>query len=167
MDVAYRLLRADDSIEELTELIHRAYASLAAMGLRYLGTWQPPETTRERAEGGECWVAEVDGQVVGTIAFQPPGRSGGCPWYERPDVATFGQFAVEPSLQGSGVGSALLTLVEARALELGAAEIACDTAEPATHLIRWYEARGYRIVDRVDWRPGTNYLSVVLSKRLA
>lgn len=167
MDVAYRLLRADDSIEELTELIHRAYASLAAMGLRYLGTWQPPETTRERSEGGECWVGERDGLLVATVTLYEPARAGGAPWYDRADVASFGQLAVEPALQRHGIGSALMDIVERRARECGAAEVACDTAEPATHLIRWYEARDYRIVDRVDWRPGTNYLSVVLSKRLA
>lgn len=43
-----RLLPAD-SIPDLTHLLHRAYARLAAMGLRYMATHQSDEVTRERA----------------------------------------------------------------------------------------------------------------------
>ncbi|TPW03380.1 MAG: hypothetical protein FD129_3057, partial [bacterium] len=31
---------ANDSISELTGLLHRAYARLAAMGLKFVATWQ-------------------------------------------------------------------------------------------------------------------------------
>jgi len=41
-----------------------------------------------------------------------------------------------------------------------------DTAEGAHHLIAMYESWGYRIAENVDWRPLTNYLSVVMVKDL-
>lgn len=165
-DVQIRPLSPGDSLDELTALLHRAYAPLAASGLRYVASHQPVETTRRRIDGNECYVAVRGGQVVGTATLTPPGRSppaGDPPFYRRPDVAKLNQLAVEPELGGRGIGRRLLEHVEARARELGAAAIACDTAEGARELIAMYERRGYRFVEHADWRPHTNYRSVVLS----
>lgn len=87
------------------------------------------------------------------------------PFYDRDDVASFGQFAVRPSHQGRGIGSALLDLVEARAREKGVAELALDTSEGATQLIDMCRARGFRFIEYVQWRD-TNYRSVIMSKAL-
>jgi ribosomal protein S18 acetylase RimI-like enzyme len=75
------------------------------------------------------------------------------------------QFAVEPELQRNGIGSALLDHVEQRAVRDGARELSLSTAEPAAHLIAYYEKRGYRHVDRTD-QTMPNYRSVILSKRV-
>jgi GNAT superfamily N-acetyltransferase len=163
--VTIRPLKATDDLSELTDLLHRAYSKLAHMGLRYVATHQDVDTIRARIEEGECFVAEMDGKVVGTIVFRNPSQTDGCSWYGQPDVASFGQFAVEPDVQGARVGSALLTHVELRAKAFGAAELALDTAEPASHLIELYTRRGYRIVDQVIWDE-VNYPSVVMSKSL-
>jgi GNAT superfamily N-acetyltransferase len=107
--------------------------------------------------------------MVATVTVYPPHPrtdERAPEWYSRADVATFGQLAVDPELQGRGLGARLLDLVEERARELGVAELACDTAESADGLIRLYVRRGFREVGHVDWRPATNYRSVVLSKRL-
>jgi GNAT superfamily N-acetyltransferase len=162
------VLRALESgeIAALTDLLHRAYAPLAARGLRYLATWQDEATTVRRLEGGDCIVAADDDRIVGTITWHPPGGGGGTAWSERDDVATFQQFCVEPDRQREGIASMLLDEVERRARLAGARELSCDTAEPATDLIAWYERRGFRTVGSVDWRPTTNYMSVILSKTL-
>lgn len=165
MDVTVRLLSPDDDLGELTKLLNRAYARLSEMGLRFVATYQDETVTRERIAGGECYVAELNGEIVGTILLRPPGTSTAEGWYSRPGVAAFGQFGVEPSLQGDGIGSALLNHVESRARELGAVELALDTAKPATHLIELYQRKGFRIVDEIQWDV-TNYRSVVMSKRL-
>ena len=162
-----RALSADDSIEELTGLLHRGYAELGAMGFRYKAVDQTPIVTRERISRGECYVGLLDGAVVGTALLIPPGgHLPPCEWYERPDVAVLSQFAIEPRFQRRGFGSRLIDRLEARALERGAAELAIDTSEGATHLIALYERRGYRHVGLAQW-PHTNYRSVVLSKRLS
>lgn len=161
--VRLRPLADSDSLEDLTELLHRAYAPLLAAGMRFHASHQDVAVTRERCADGEAWVAEEGGRVVGTITYHAPGRSGGTPWYERPGVASFGQYAVEPGLQGRGIGRALMDLVERRAREDGAREIACDTSERAAHLIEKYQRRGYRFVEHAQWDV-TNYRSVVLSK---
>src|SRR5688572_29691775 len=165
MTPVIRELGSDGDYEALTQLLHRAYASLAAMGFKYTATCQSPEVTRSRCKGGTCLVAEIDGVIVGTVTFYNAEQSQHSEWYDRPEVASFGQFGVEPTLQGRGIGKMLMDEVERLAAESGAKEVACDTAEGATHLIELYMRRGYRLVGKVDWKD-TNYESVILSKDL-
>lgn len=155
-----------DSIDELTALLHRAYRHLADMGLQFVATHQSSEVTRERIAKGTCLVARAGGGLVGTITYRPPHILGGSPWLDRLDVAHISQLGVEPAVQGKGVGRKLMDAAEELAVRDGAAELALDTAETAHHLIRWYERLGYRYIEPVDWRPHTNYRSVVMSKLL-
>jgi predicted N-acetyltransferase YhbS len=161
-----RRLTDTDSIPELTRLLHRSYGPLAAMGMRFLASHQSDAVTRKRAAGGDCFIAVIDGAIVGTIVFMPAARTDGTPWLDRPEVASLGQFAVEPELQRGGLGVRLMEQVEERAKESGAAEIALDTAEPARHLIEWYEKRGYRLIEYAQW-DHTNYRSAIMSKSLS
>jgi len=94
-----------------------------------------------------------------------PPRTKGSPWYDRPEVASFGQFAVDPRLQNNGLGRRLIAHVEAQAATSGARELALDTAEPALHLVEWYTRLGYRFIEHAQWQH-TNYLSVLLSKQV-
>jgi GNAT superfamily N-acetyltransferase len=164
--VEIRRLGPADSVEELTALLHRAYAALGAMGLNYTAVDQTVAKTRKRASDGECHVAVEDGRVVVTFTVGLADRMRDPPEYARPGMALFQQFAVEPALQGSGLGSRLLRHAEERARALGAKEIALDTAEGATHLVRYYEARGYALAGHVRF-AGKTYRSVVLTKPLA
>lgn len=161
-----RLVEPSDDWEALTDLLHRAYGALAARGLRFYASHQPVTVTRQRAAKGECWIGLLDGQIVATITLVPPDRCEGAPWYDRPEVAKFNQLAVEPALGGQGIGRHLIELVERRARAAGAEELALDTAEGAEQLIALYTSLGYRFIETVDWRPDTNYLSRIYSKRL-
>ena len=161
-----RPLSPDDSMDELTEMLHVAYAELARAGMRFVATHQSVEVTRRRCAQGECWVAEVEGALVGTITIVPPSAPARIPWYSRPDVARANQFGVLPDLRGHRIGTRLLETAERRAVEMGASELALDTAEGATALIDLYTRHGYRFIDFADWRPETNYRSVVMSKAL-
>ncbi len=166
IDVEIRLLEARDSLTALTDLLHRAYASLAGMGLQYLATHQDVNTTSQRVTEGDCYVLFTAGRMIGTVVVSPPTtRFADCAWYDRGDVCVVSQFAIEPEYQRRGLGGRLLDFAETRASALGARESALDTAESATHLIEFYTARGYRHVGDVQWE-NTNYRSVVLSKVL-
>lgn len=156
-----------DSLDELTDLLHRAYKQLADMGFRFFATHQKPEDTAERIRNAFCWVGELDGRPVATIClYGTSDPESTCKWYRKPGVWKFGQFAVEPALQRSGLGTALMNLVEDYARRSGANEIALDTAEGAHHLINYYSRSGYRLVDHVQW-GNTNYRSVIMSKAFA
>ncbi len=160
-----RPLADADSLADLTELLHAAYAQLGQLGFNYTAVDQTEDVTRSRITGGECYVACEGDRLVGTIMFYRNSK-GHCPWYSLPQVATVGQFGVHPAFQRSGVGRKLMTLVEGRAVATGAAEIALDTSEGATHLIDWYSRLGYRFVEHAQW-TGKTYRSVILSKTLA
>ncbi len=154
-------------MEELTNLLHRAYADLAQMGLRYTATHQDVATTRSRVAGGECFVLVDGARLVGTIVLRPSvGAASKVAWYQRPEVATFGQFGVDPAYQRRGLGRCLLDHVQRQARELGARELALDTSDRAAHLIALYERWGFRIVDEVQWAE-TNYRSVVMSRPIS
>lgn len=166
MDGSIRLLRGDDDLIALTEMIHRAYAPLAAAGLRYWATHQSVADTRERVGRGETWVVERGGRICATITLQAPDRTSGAPFYDRPTTAKIQQLCVDPAHQGDGLAGALMARAEARAEALGARHLALDTSEHAEQLIATYQRRGYRIVEHVDWRPAVNYRSVILALAL-
>ena len=160
-----RALTPQDSIEALTDLLHRAYAPLGAMGLNYTAVDQTPEVTAQRLAGGQCYVAQWAGVLAGTIVVKPTYSDNDCEYFTKDGVAAVHQFGVEPSLQGKGIGRQLLLHCEAWAKARGFRELAMDTAEVAHHLIALYNRLGYAQVGHVQW-SGKVYRSVVLSKQL-
>ena len=156
-----------DSLDELTLLLNNAYGRLANMGLDYVAATQDAKTTANRIRWATtCWVVRDSRNLLATICFYARIRFATEPeWYHRKEVCHFGQFAVEPALQGSGIGSALLEIAETRARTEGKKELSCDTAFGATHLTAFYEKRGFRRVGQHRW-PHANYDSCVLSKSL-
>jgi len=161
----FRFLRPQDDVDEITRLLHEAYAPLAAAGMRFVASHQTSEVTRRRFAGGDTIVAAIAGVVVGVVTLYTKEHTSGGAFYDRPDVASFGQFAVSPDRQALGIGSALLDMVEALAAERGASVLALDTSEHARDLIQFYVARGFQFVDHHRW-PEVNYRSVRLAKVL-
>lgn len=165
MNWTIRPLKSTDSLSELTALLHRAYARLGQMGLNYTAVDQSEAITAERLGEGHALVAEQAGQLVGTLVVTPPAPHSDCAYFQRAGVASFHQFAVDPALQGQGLGRALIAAAEAWARTQGYTEMALDTAEQAQHLIDLYSRQGYHFVEFVQW-PGKSYRSVVMAKVL-
>ncbi|TAK45959.1 MAG: GNAT family N-acetyltransferase [Betaproteobacteria bacterium] len=70
MSLGALTIRRAETIEpwpEITALLHRAYAVHAARGLWFYASCQDADVTRERAGEGECYLALIDGVIVGTI----------------------------------------------------------------------------------------------------
>lgn len=171
MSIAIRTLQAGDSIEALTALLHKAYAALAAQGWNFTAVDQSVEVTARRVATGCCLVAQAGGQLVGTVMVRGPYRpevdawSLVTPWYQRADTAILSQFAVDPAVQGQGLGERLLEAAEAWAAAQGYAHVALDTARPAEQLQRRYARRGYAEVGEVQW-DGKRYRSVLMVKAI-
>jgi len=103
--------------------------------------------------------AEVDGRLAGWVC-----------WGDTPcTVGTIDLYwmAVDPSVQGLGVGTALIQEME-RHLPSDARLIMIDTSGRADYLPTrgFYQARGYRVVATVPdfYAPGDD--QVILSKKL-
>lgn len=163
--VAVRRLCDADSIGDLTALFHRAYAGQVRMGLRPLAGRQDESMTRSRITSGECLIATRGGAIVGAVLLQEREHVAFPPLFLEPDVAHFSMFAVDPREQGTGIGAALLSAVEQRALETGCTRLAMSVAEPDRELVSYYEKRGF--AKHSDWSwPYTNYASVIMCKHV-
>jgi len=163
--VSIRRLSPDDSFAALTDLVHRAYAPLGAAGQNFTAVDQSEETTRDRCGRGTTFVAEEDGRIVGTLTVAGPEATRGYAPFATPTSWHLEQFAVDPALQGKGVGRALVSHAEQFARERAARTMLGDTSERATHLIALYERADYRVVGHLQW-PGKTYRSVVMEKHL-
>lgn len=153
-------------VPALTELLHEAYAPLAAAGMNYVASWQDEARTLRRLEEGESFLFFFEDQLVGTVTLtEGLKKRTSADYYRTPGVYLFNQFAIHPRFQGRGWGSLAMDFLENRAKKHGAAELALDTAETAKRLIRMYEGRGYRIVSSTQW-PDVIYRSLILSKKL-
>ena len=162
-----RALRADDDLHALTELIHAAYAPHAARGLRFWGTHQSVDDTIRRLASGEGLLAEIDARAVGTVTLRRPQPDSPVADYRDPFAWSLGQFAVAPLHKGRGIGSALHAFALQRAASQGARTMLVDTAAPALELIEMYRRWGYEPCGECDWRPLTNYVSVLMRRSLS
>ncbi|MFD3996072.1 GNAT family N-acetyltransferase [Streptomyces sp. NPDC058583] len=153
-------------MEELTRLLHRAYATHAASGLRFFASYQSAEDTRFRLEKGECWVAWSEGgDMVGTITVVAPFLAPAGYPVRRP-AGSFWQLAVDPTCRGHGLGHRLMELAEGRVRARGLSQVVIDTSAEADDLVSWYRRRGYVPIGAWRWAV-TNYDSIVLGKDLA
>lgn len=163
--IGIRRLSPNDSLDELTGLLHRAFGPLGRQGLKCTCVDQSVDMTRGRVQLGDCFVAVVNGRVVGTITVHACERASPVRWYRKPSVASIHQFAVDPSHQGTGVGRALLRTAEAWASCRQYLQLALDTPQRAEYLTAYYSRRGFKVVDALQV-DGRSYVSVVLSKTI-
>jgi predicted N-acetyltransferase YhbS len=89
----------------------------------------------EMQRGGEYFVAEENGHIVGSVLTRVNGTTG-----------YFGMLAVEPGLQRNGIGRALREHVEDYCRAHGCNEMTLTTGDFRTDLLPYYERAGYRIV---------------------
>ena len=166
MDFVLRPLDVHDDLGNLTALIHRAYASLGALGLNFTAVDQSVKTTAERCAAGETWLAvDEEDTILGTVTMTFPDPYDSCPFYRDLSQVVLNQLAVEPGLQRCGIGRALVECVESRGAACGYRSVALDTAENAVDLVAWYRTMGYEIVGVIKWEDKT-YRSVLMCKVL-
>ena len=153
-----------ENIAALTVLIRSAYAPHAASGLRYWATHQSAEDTAKRLASGHGFVAELNGVVVATVTLRQPEPESKVPLLREAATWSFGQFAVAPEHKGRGFGKQIHDFALLYAAKHGCKKMALHTAQPATALIAMYRSWGYELAGTCDWRPHTNFVSVLMSK---
>ena len=152
-----------DSYAQLTTMLHRAFARLGMMGLNCTCVDQDVTVTKRRAQTGECFVVVNDGNIIGTVTLYTRDGESACEHYHHSNVATIRQLAIDPSWQNRGIGKSLLAFAEHWAATRGYTELALDTPYPAAHLVAFYRAQGFRLVDVMRF-DGKVYDSAILSK---
>jgi putative acetyltransferase len=118
--------------------------------LEYGLDWEPEGADRDVLgveqhyldKGGEFWVVEFLGRVVGTSAYYPVSR---------------GEKAVEirkmyllPEARGKGLGKFLLTKLEQAIASRGYQLIWIETASVLKEAVQLYESQGYQLATGVE-----------------
>lgn len=85
------------------------------------------------AVGGEIYLAEDHGRVVGTVALVPAAEG---------DIE-LAKLAVSPSSRGSGLGRRLATWAVERAGQLGAARVVLSSSSKLSAALKLYESLGF------------------------
>ena len=158
-----REVSQSDDLVALTALIRAAYAPLAERGLKYWATHQSPEDTAQRFSRGQGFVGLIGGEIVATIALSRPDPDSKVELLRNSQTWSFGQFAVAPTYKKRGYGRQIHDFALGRAAAFGCEVMALHTAQPASHLIEMYRLWGYREAGTCDWRPHTNFLSVLMT----
>ena len=132
----WRLRRAAlDDFAALVALQHAAYARnrnlLGVQPIPLLADYRVVLTERE------VWVLDGGTALRAALILQP-----------RQHELMIDSIAVEPSIQGKGLGRALLDAAETRARELGCATLRLFTGAALAHLIAWYGRHGYAVERR-------------------
>lgn len=100
-----------------------------------------------------------DDLVLGTVTF----CLAGTPWAEisRPGEAEFRMLAVDPAVQGRGIGRALVQACLMRASAAGADATVISTTPRMVTAQRLYESMGFVRTPERDWspRPGIDLLT--------
>jgi ribosomal protein S18 acetylase RimI-like enzyme len=141
-----------DTLVELIESAYRGDASRAGWTTEadlLAGQRTDPEGVRDviTAAGSRLLVAEHaptegPGEIVACCQLQ-----------KREAYVYFGMFSVSPSLQGAGVGKAVMAEAERIAREWGAEEIRMTVIRQREDLIAFYERRGFRRTGRFEPFP--------------
>ncbi|MFD1657687.1 GNAT family N-acetyltransferase [Streptomyces caeni] len=96
-----------------------------------------------KAPDSRLLTVERDGAVIAC-----------CQLEHRGDHAYFGMFAVSPTLQGAGLGKAIIAEAERTARATwGVTEMQMTVISVRDDLIAWYERRGYRRTGRTSPFP--------------
>jgi len=101
-----------------------------------------PQEGGSQAGGSQAGAGTNSGQevLVGCVLVRADREPGG----SAPVTAHIGMFAVRPTLQSRGLGSALLARAEHLArTEWGAARAEMTVIEQRLDILGWYERRGY------------------------
>ena len=98
------------------------------------------------------------------VTLRQPEPESKVPLLREAATWSFGQFAVAPEHKGRGFGKQIHDFALLYAAKHGCKKMALHTAQPATALIAMYRSWGYELAGTCDWRPHTNFVSVLMSK---
>jgi diamine N-acetyltransferase len=134
---------------------------------KHLDSFGPARLTEEMAEVGKrLWVAEIDGSIVGFLAFTTYSPD---PIRHLAGGAEIPRIYLLPGARGRGIGRLLLAEATQAALEEGREYLWLDVMDSAAWAERAYLSWGFEILGRTKFdrnvRIGLNGM-IVLTKNL-
>lgn len=116
----------------------------------YRLTCEPTDSDRDALDveacywetGGEFWVVEIDGGLVGTAGYLPTQRGDG--------AVELRKMYLLPQARGQGLGRYLLSTLASAIQQRGFTEIWLETASVLKEAVGLYEASGYEPASGVE-----------------
>jgi GNAT superfamily N-acetyltransferase len=128
---------APEHIEILTAMINRAFA---VEKFFIAGDRADRAEVEAKMRAGVFLLAELGGEAAGCVFVEL-----------RAETAYFGLLAVEPEMQGRGIGQALISAAEEYARRCGKIAMDIRIASPRTELPPFYRKLGYADNGVEDW----------------
>ncbi len=148
------------SWEEITELLHTAFAKRVNQGMRFRAASQDVQTTIEKVGDGICLVALLDNKLVGTITvIYRKVDSKNKKWYHNNSYCYADQLAVHPAYQKKGIAEKLRAERLKICFEKKVDACILDTSIKAKSLVKLHIDSGFQKVELLS-SPHTNYYSV-------
>lgn len=109
-----------------------------------------PETIKLAMEEGVVVVATnpQSREIIGVFQYKDIPQQEG----SEELVGYFGMLAVNPDLQGKGIGGRIVGIAENIARSRGRNTMQIQVVNHSTHLLDWYSRLGYQEFDRTDWQ---------------
>jgi putative acetyltransferase len=120
--------------------------------------WEPDGADRDviaveqyyLAGGGEFWVIEDDGTIMGTSAYYPCIVGSSALENRDSKAVEIRKMYLHPKTRGQGLGKYLLGQLERSIFDRGYREIRIETASVLTAAVKLYESSGYRSIPDVE-----------------
>ena len=139
-EAVIRLATPDES-ETISQLVYEAFAPFRSEYTDGAFEYTTPkaDAIRPRFEEGPIWIAELNGDAVGTVSGMPEGER----FYIR-------SMAIKPSAQRGGIGQKLLDALESHARERGFEKLYLYTTFVLPGAKRLYEKNGFYVLRETE-----------------
>ncbi|PLS18777.1 GNAT family N-acetyltransferase [Bacillus sp. M6-12] len=111
-------------------------------------------------EGVELIVAELDGQVVGSVALFPAKSDAYEGYLEELDYPEIRMLSVTPEARGKGAAKGLVSECIRRAEAKGFSSIGLHTGQFMEGAMRLYESMGFKREPKFDFEPANDGIIV-------
>jgi ribosomal protein S18 acetylase RimI-like enzyme len=143
--------------DAVAKLLVRAFAELE-WGFYWPKGWdhylRSVADVEGRQDQAQLWVAVLDGSIVGSVDYYPPGNARYHPAVTFPaDWAAFRCLAVDPERRGAGVGRVLVQHLVALARRGQATHLVLHSIPPMTVAVGLYQRMGFTRLPSHDFRP--------------
>jgi N-acetylglutamate synthase-like GNAT family acetyltransferase len=156
-EVLIRDANVDDS-ETIARLIYEAFSPFEAQYTPGAFEYTTPkaDTIRPRFGEGPIWIAEVDGEAVGTVSGMWDGER----FYIR-------SMAIKPSAQRGGIGQKLLDALESHARREGFEKLFLYTTFVLPGAKQLYEKNGFYVLRETEPDEWYGMGGLEMEKRLS
>lgn len=143
----------DEDLDRVSLLIRDAYAEYQSFfpAESWQSYLEDIMDVRSRLSDSELMVAELHGQVVGTVTLYLNGSLSREEWPS--DWAGIRLLAVHPAFRGRGIGRALMEECVRRCRERKVKTIGLHTVEVMAVALKMYEDMGFLRVPEYDFHP--------------